>query len=298
MPNRFLVSICLILVLAGCAGPRIEYQLDQSEPAPKLMILKKIPYPVTLVLPVAGSSDVIGGKSLEGHYRVLAQAAERYLPGVLEKPSFVWGQIPAPAPEVILLIKPKIELRYTSKPIDGSIAEMYSYGIMIGVECLLVSSDGLDIWKKTAQRVKNGTLRSIGGGGRLMDEMPPVPVAYEIFREITEDLSLSHQAVNYNPQSQAQARPFFGISARPVNSDDRKTLGLPDINGLLVTEVKKDSLAEKLAIKVDDLLLGLNGLDIQSSEALKKILSEAPEISSARVYRNGSNVELIMPTEF
>lgn len=99
------------------------------------------------------------------------------------------------------------------------------------------------------------------------------------------------------PQAAAPARPAIGISARPVNADDQKTLGLPSLDGLLVTEVKKDSPAERLTLRVNDVILAVNGVAIKNGGQLKEILAAA-EVKSVKVFRNGAEVLLEAPESF
>ena len=62
---------------------------------------------------------------------------------------------------------------------------------------------------------------------------------------------------------EAEKRPFLGI--RPGE-------GNPDVEGIQIAEVMKDSPAEKAGIKKEDVLIELGGIKITDSESLKEAL--------------------------
>lgn len=78
---------------------------------------------------------------------------------------------------------------------------------------------------------------------------------------------------------------------------DRKTLSKVSQSGLWVTEVKKGSLAEKLQIKVDDVIFEVNGAAFKDNEEFKKLITTAT-ITTVKVFRGGTEVILTLPTEF
>ncbi|MBI3857061.1 MAG: trypsin-like peptidase domain-containing protein [Planctomycetes bacterium] len=61
----------------------------------------------------------------------------------------------------------------------------------------------------------------------------------------------------------AEKRPFLGIRAGEGN---------PDVEGIQIVEVMKDSPAEKAGIKKEDVLVELGGMKITDSESLKEAL--------------------------
>lgn len=99
------------------------------------------------------------------------------------------------------------------------------------------------------------------------------------------------------PAVSVQAPPKFGITARPVNDSDRKNLGFSGREGILVTEVKKDSPAERLALLVNDVILAVNGVAVQNSDDLKEILASG-EVKSVKVFRGGAEILLEMAESF
>lgn len=91
--------------------------------------------------------------------------------------------------------------------------------------------------------------------------------------------------------------PSFGLSARQLTDLDRKTLGLTSQSGLLVTEVKPGSLAEKLQIKVADVILEVNDTAYNDNEEFKKLITTTP-VTTVKVFRGGNVVVLTIPIEF
>jgi S1-C subfamily serine protease len=61
----------------------------------------------------------------------------------------------------------------------------------------------------------------------------------------------------------AEKRPFLGIRAGEGN---------PDVEGIQIVDVLKDSPAEKAGIKKEDVLVELGGVKITDSESLKEAL--------------------------
>ncbi|MCX7780097.1 MAG: PDZ domain-containing protein, partial [Negativicutes bacterium] len=92
-------------------------------------------------------------------------------------------------------------------------------------------------------------------------------------------------------------KPGFGISVRAVTAEDVKTMSLSAVQGLLVTEVKKNSLAEKMNIRPDDVVIEVNGTAINTTEQLKQVLA-AGAVTAVKVVRAGSTLLLEAPVSF
>lgn len=90
--------------------------------------------------------------------------------------------------------------------------------------------------------------------------------------------------------------PAFGIAARPLTEADRQALGLTSLDGLWVTEVKKGSPAEALQLKVDDVILGVNGTAFTSADQFKALVATKAE--SATVLRGGKTITLVKSIVF
>lgn len=71
-------------------------------------------------------------------------------------------------------------------------------------------------------------------------------------------------------------RPWTGLSGQPVTSDMMATLGLNRARGALINRVNPKGPAAKAGIRIGDVILSINGHDIQDPEALKFRLATVP----------------------
>lgn len=97
--------------------------------------------------------------------------------------------------------------------------------------------------------------------------------------------------------SSADDKPGFGVSVRSVTADDVKMLNLSSAQGLLVTDVKKNSLAEKMSIQLNDVIIEINGTAVNTTDQLKQVLTAAA-VTLAKVIRNGNPLILEAPVSF
>ncbi|MBI4377944.1 MAG: trypsin-like peptidase domain-containing protein, partial [Nitrospinae bacterium] len=63
-------------------------------------------------------------------------------------------------------------------------------------------------------------------------------------------------------------RGWLGIGIEDINPELAKSLGLPDLNGVFVTEVFSDAPAEKSGLKVEDVIRSFDGKEVKSSRDL------------------------------
>ena len=115
-------------------------------------------------------------------------------------------------------------------------------------------------------------------------------------------LSKTVRVVNYgfgvtvaqNGQASPQAPPKgFGLTLRVMDPAEAQTLGLANANGFLVLSVEKNSAADKLQIKPNDVLLALNGVEVTSATQLQELVRGL--VASAKVFRAGAIVSLQAP---
>ena len=115
-------------------------------------------------------------------------------------------------------------------------------------------------------------------------------------------LSKTVRVVNYgfgvtvaqNGQASPQAPPKgFGLTLRVMDPAEAQTLGLTNANGFLVLSVEKNSAADKLQIKPNDVLLALNGVEVTSATQLQELVRGL--VASAKVFRAGAIVSLQAP---
>ncbi len=94
-------------------------------------------------------------------------------------------------------------------------------------------------------------------------------------------------------------RPWTGFAGQPVMSDMVESLKLKRAQGVLVNKVYKNGPAEKAGMKVGDVILSVNGKEVQDPEALKFRMAMVPMGTQAQVtvWRNGITQDLAMLTE-
>lgn len=85
-------------------------------------------------------------------------------------------------------------------------------------------------------------------------------------------------------------RGMLGIGIQNLNEDTAQALGLKDTSGVLVSDVKKGSAAEKAGIKRTDVITAINGEKIEDSNVLRnKVAGTLPGTDlKVTVLRDGS----------
>jgi serine protease Do len=89
-------------------------------------------------------------------------------------------------------------------------------------------------------------------------------------------------------------RGMLGIGIQNLNEDTAQALGLKDTSGVLVSDVRKGSAAEKAGFKRTDVITAINGEKIEDSNVLRnKIAGTLPGTPiKITVLRDGNPVEL------
>jgi serine protease Do len=87
---------------------------------------------------------------------------------------------------------------------------------------------------------------------------------------------------------------FLGVQAEDISRENMGRYGLNQVRGVGVTQVVKDSPAEKAGIRKDDVIVRLDGENVTSVRKLNRLVSEiAPEQTvSVTISRGGSEREL------
>lgn len=98
-----------------------------------------------------------------------------------------------------------------------------------------------------------------------------------------------------------QQKYWIGVGVSDVDATLRAQLKLPENQGLIVTEVKPDSAAEKAGLKEHDLLLEYNDTALATPEDLRRIVNELGKDSKTgnmKLLRGGKPATLpVTPTE-
>jgi Do/DeqQ family serine protease len=88
----------------------------------------------------------------------------------------------------------------------------------------------------------------------------------------------------------AVRRGMLGVTVQGVTPDIASSLGLKQLNGALVSDVRPGSAAEKAGIRRGDVILALNGKDVPESNSLRNHVAQLKPGARAdlRVLRDGS----------
>jgi len=87
---------------------------------------------------------------------------------------------------------------------------------------------------------------------------------------------------------------FLGVYAEDVNKENMGRYGLREVRGVGITQVVKDSPAEKAGLKKDDVILRFEGDSVTSVRKLNRLVSEVAPDQSVRIgiSRGGSEQEV------
>jgi len=97
--------------------------------------------------------------------------------------------------------------------------------------------------------------------------------------------------------------PVLGVAVQDLSGQLGQYFGAPDGEGVLVTEVRKGSAAEKAGLKAGDVITKVNGERVQSSAELQEHLAQATQddkslkIIHLGVIRKGAETEVAVQPE-
>jgi membrane-associated protease RseP (regulator of RpoE activity) len=91
-----------------------------------------------------------------------------------------------------------------------------------------------------------------------------------------------------------QGGTFLGVHAEDVTKENMSRYGMRDVRGVGVTEIVKDSPAEKAGLRKDDVILAFNGEAVTSTRKLHRLVSESSADQNVRltISRGGSEQEV------
>jgi serine protease Do len=69
---------------------------------------------------------------------------------------------------------------------------------------------------------------------------------------------------------------YLGVDTTDVDTDKAQTLKLKDVRGAVITLIDHDAPAGQIGLKVNDVIIAINGQAIEGSEALRRMLREIP----------------------
>jgi len=69
---------------------------------------------------------------------------------------------------------------------------------------------------------------------------------------------------------------YLGVDLADVDQDKAQTLKLKEVRGAIITLIDHDAPAGQIGLKVNDVVLQLNGQDVEGAEQLRRMLREIP----------------------
>ena len=91
-----------------------------------------------------------------------------------------------------------------------------------------------------------------------------------------------------------QGGTFLGVHAEDVSKENMASYGMREVRGVGVTEVVKDSPAEKAGLRKGDVIVGFNGEAVTSTRKLNRLVNESSPDQNVRltIARGGSEQEV------
>ncbi len=89
-------------------------------------------------------------------------------------------------------------------------------------------------------------------------------------------------------------RPWLGIQMKPgIDETDAHALGLPKPQGVLVQDVLAGTPAEKAGIRAGDVILGVDGKEVNAANEIQTIIAEHKpgDVVAVKIFRGGNTIE-------
>jgi serine protease Do len=102
------------------------------------------------------------------------------------------------------------------------------------------------------------------------------------------------QGLGFSSEESFGGGSYLGVDTRDVTPDQLRTLHLKEERGVEVTMVDQDAPAGKAGLKEHDVILSVNGTNVESVEQLRRMIHEIPagRMISLDISRNGQPVTL------
>jgi serine protease Do len=130
-----------------------------------------------------------------------------------------------------------------------------------------------------------GINTAIVAGGQGIGFAIPINMAKEIIPQLKEKGKVT--------------RGWFGVVVQPVTPELAQSFGLTETNGVLVSQVIKDSPAERAGLKSGDIIIEFDGKPIHEMHELPRIAANLPvgKKAAVKILRNGKVEEKTVTIE-
>ena len=79
-----------------------------------------------------------------------------------------------------------------------------------------------------------------------------------------------------NPVLHSSSQGYLGVEIVDVDTDKAQALKLKDVHGAIITLIDHDAPAGQIGLKVNDVVLQLNGQNVDGAEQLRRLLKDIP----------------------
>jgi membrane-associated protease RseP (regulator of RpoE activity) len=93
----------------------------------------------------------------------------------------------------------------------------------------------------------------------------------------------------------AQERGYLGVDIKNLNDERARELHLDAIAGSLVVGIKRDSPAERVGLQADDVILALDDIPMENTDAVVRFIGAKPPGSKLKIaiWRSAHRLELL-----
>lgn len=88
-------------------------------------------------------------------------------------------------------------------------------------------------------------------------------------------------------------RGYIGVVIKTVDAEDAEALGLDRPRGVLISDINKGSAAEEAGLKMNDIILSIDGREVNESNALQGVIAlhHAGDEVNVKVFRDGREID-------
>jgi serine protease Do len=87
---------------------------------------------------------------------------------------------------------------------------------------------------------------------------------------------LGQLAEGTSPMLASSSQGYLGVEIVDVDADKAQTLKLKEVRGAIITLIDHDAPAGQIGLKVNDVVLQLNGQNVEGADQLRRMLKEIP----------------------
>jgi membrane-associated protease RseP (regulator of RpoE activity) len=88
--------------------------------------------------------------------------------------------------------------------------------------------------------------------------------------------NLEHLVVGSNHLFLTSTQGYLGVDVADVDQEKAQTLKLKEVRGAVITLIDHDAPAGQIGLKVNDVVIQLNGQNVEGAEQLRRMLKEIP----------------------